>query len=417
MTAASETFDVVVVGAGPAGGQCARRLAQAGRTVLLVDQLKTWTDHDFSSGGTPLETLDRFQLPDRVIGSRWSQLRVVTTREDHTWKSARSLGCVLDFAALRQFLAEETTTHGGSVRLGWQYRDRQQLTDGRWQIRFRDRLTSSDRWVTSRAVVDATGSARKVIYTAAEPRPDYLRGVGIEYLIEVPETVYQRFADALHFYLGHHWLPKGYSWIFPMQSGRLKVGACWFHGDHRFLKPDQPLRHYIDLLLTEQVQCPDYRLVDVHGAAIDYSGDRCDRHVQASILGIGDAVSAINFLGGEGIRHGLESADRAAQVLDAWLQGTVPDLSSYEQQIRRRFDRLWTLSLRLGMKKYLQDSDAKIDRIVRWCCALSTDDLMAILFDYRFQRLGRRLGRFFWLSVMTRLRLRWQRWRRPSHVA
>ncbi|WP_338461458.1 NAD(P)/FAD-dependent oxidoreductase [Synechococcus elongatus IITB7] len=417
MTEATEAFDVVVVGAGPAGGQCARQLAKAGRSVLLVDQIKDWTDHDFSSGGTPLETLDRFHLPDRVVGRAWSKLRVVTTQEDHTWKGDGPLGVVLDFAALRQFLAEETVAHGGTVRLGWQYRDRQQLDDGRWQLRFRDRSTGSDRWVTCRAVVDATGSARKVIYQPLESQPDYLRGVGIEYLIEVPDAVYQRFDDALHFYLGHHWLPKGYSWIFPMQAGRLKVGACWFQGAHRFLEPDQSLRHYIDLLLTEQVQCPDYRLIDVHGAAIDYSGDRRDRHVQGSILAIGDAVSAINFLGGEGIRHGMESADRAAEVIEAWLAGTVLDFSSYERQIRRRFDRLWTLSLRLGMKKYLQDSDAKIDRIVRWCRALPTDDLMAILFDYRFQRLGRRLGRFLWLSVMTRLRLRWQRWRRSAHVA
>ena len=34
-------FDVVIIGAGPAGGQCARKLTQAGQQVLLVEQHET----------------------------------------------------------------------------------------------------------------------------------------------------------------------------------------------------------------------------------------------------------------------------------------------------------------------------------------------------------------------------------------
>ena len=38
MTDASKSYDVAVVGAGPAGANCAQRLAEAGLEVALLDQ-------------------------------------------------------------------------------------------------------------------------------------------------------------------------------------------------------------------------------------------------------------------------------------------------------------------------------------------------------------------------------------------
>lgn len=46
-------FNVVVIGAGPAGCQCARSLAKLGRKVLLVEQHETFNKNDFSSAATP----------------------------------------------------------------------------------------------------------------------------------------------------------------------------------------------------------------------------------------------------------------------------------------------------------------------------------------------------------------------------
>ncbi len=40
-------FDVVVVGGGPAGGQCARILAKLGRRVLLIERFKDFTKNSF----------------------------------------------------------------------------------------------------------------------------------------------------------------------------------------------------------------------------------------------------------------------------------------------------------------------------------------------------------------------------------
>ncbi len=43
MGAACDFFDVVIVGAGPAGGHCARKLSQLGHRVLLIERYTTRT--------------------------------------------------------------------------------------------------------------------------------------------------------------------------------------------------------------------------------------------------------------------------------------------------------------------------------------------------------------------------------------
>lgn len=134
-------------------------------------------------------------------------------------------------------------------------------------------------------------------------------------------------------------------------------------------------------------------------------------------MAIGDAVSAVNFLGGEGIRPGLETADLAAARIRDYLGGDRRALGRYERQVRQRFDRAWKLTARLGRQKYLVDPDTKIDRIVRLCQPLSAEDLVQILFHYRIHRLGRRLGRLVWLVLRSSLERRWQRWQARRSAA
>jgi len=54
-----QEFDVVVIGAGPAGGQTARSLAKKGVKVLLVEKYKDFSLNNFSSAGTLLFSVQK----------------------------------------------------------------------------------------------------------------------------------------------------------------------------------------------------------------------------------------------------------------------------------------------------------------------------------------------------------------------
>lgn len=60
----------------------------------------------------------------------------------------------------------------------------------------------------------------------------------------------------------------------------------------------------------------------------------------------------------------------------------------------------WKVSENLGIKKYLQDSDESIDRMINYLYLLTAEELFAVLFYYQFGK----LSKVFW----ARLWMKWQ---------
>lgn len=116
-----------MVGAGPSGGELARLLAQSGADVVLVDRLRDLANAAFSSAAVPLAALDRFGLPQQVVAARWRGWQLVGpgafgseegTQGRH-WMAGQPIGAVLDFGALRQWLASQAQGWGAELQLGW----------------------------------------------------------------------------------------------------------------------------------------------------------------------------------------------------------------------------------------------------------------------------------------------------------
>jgi len=114
-------YDVIVVGGGPAGGQCARNLSKKGHKVLLVEKFKSFEENNFSSAGMTLAPMTEFNLPESVVGSYWDNLGIQCTKNLYTWKGNKTKGVVLDFGRLRQFLADDSVKNGADVLMGHKY--------------------------------------------------------------------------------------------------------------------------------------------------------------------------------------------------------------------------------------------------------------------------------------------------------
>ena len=97
-----------MVGAGPAGAELARLLAQAAVSVTLVDRLPDLRRGAFSSAALPLAALAELGLPAELVASRWSQWQLLGPQGQwRQWRAATPLGAVLDFGELRQWLAQQ----------------------------------------------------------------------------------------------------------------------------------------------------------------------------------------------------------------------------------------------------------------------------------------------------------------------
>ena len=381
--------EVLVVGAGPSGAELARLLAQAGVDVLLVDRLRHLGQAAFSSAALPLEILDRFGIPAHVVAARWSGWQLVGPGEQRRlWSAEQPLGAVLDFGALRQWLAGQAQAWGARLQLGvtaigWHQ-------DGAGVCTVVRDGAAGRRLLRSRWLVDASGEGRALIGEQAKLADPLVAGLGVEWLLQVHPEQYRPWADRLSFFLGSDWVRQGYGWIFPMAPGQLKVGVCRLADPSRA----QPALALELGALVQRCGLGQAEVLDRHGGRIRSTVRRHEPHRLGRLIGLGDAVSTANLLGGEGIRHALASARVLAPLLLKALakQAGCAVLDQYPSLLRRELGWRWSLSGRLARRTWLGLADARADaRLERLLAGLQTrraEDLSALLFDYRFERYG-----------------------------
>lgn len=128
------SYDVVIIGAGPAGGQCARELATKGKKVLLVEKAKDFAINNYSSGGAPAELIKDYALPQSIVGSLWHKIALHTSTRRHEWEDSSYGGVVLDFMKLRAFLSEQVAAHGSDVILDQAYHHHEEKGEKRESI-------------------------------------------------------------------------------------------------------------------------------------------------------------------------------------------------------------------------------------------------------------------------------------------
>ena len=390
--------EVFIVGAGPAGAELARLLARAGVAVLLVDQLSDLGQAAFSSAALPLESLDRYSLPAQVVASRWSQWQLFgPDGRPRLWSAQQPLGAVLDFGSLRQWLVEQAQSWGAQLHLGWRALGCEQESDGSWITQLRDRSGRVNR-CRSTWLIDASGQARVLLGEPSSNDP-LVCGVGVEWLLQVEERIWSFWSDRLSFWLGSDWVPQGYGWLFPMQPGVLKVGICRLEDPSRRQPPLAPLLQRLISRLPG-LEAGEWRVLDRHGGRIRSSIRRREPHQRGRLIGLGDAVSTANLLGGEGIRHALCSSRVLAPLLLEAMrsprrQARQHDpLQHYPDQLRQALGPRWSLSGRLARRTWLglhhQQADQRLERLLDGLEGESAETLAALLFDYRFERYGLR---------------------------
>jgi flavin-dependent dehydrogenase len=366
----------------------ARLLARSGASVQVVDPLVDLRHAAFSSAALPLEAVQQFQLPEQVQAAHWRGWELHGPGEEpYSWIADHSLGAVLDFGALRCWLAAQAQAAGAQLQLGWSVRRWQRGSCGAIAT-LRGSGGDAQVW-HCRWLVDATGQRRALLGVPPVAAGALVSGEGVEWLLQVPSQQWQRWADRLSFMLGSTWVPQGYGWVFPMQRGQLKLGVCRLHDSSR----RQPALHQLLRGLQQRLELEGAAVLDRHGGLIRSTIRRREAHQRGPLLGLGDAVSTGNLLGGEGIRHAMASSEVLAPLLLEALAGQPERLRSYAPRLKRRLGWRWSLSGRLARRTWLglhsPQGDQRLQRLLTGLQKNSSaEELSALLFDYRFERYG-----------------------------
>ena len=377
----SESYDVVIAGAGPAGAQCARDLAQREYDVLV---LEAEPEEGFprqsnkSTAGTFASMTGAFGIPDDVVMNYTDEV-VLESPNDHFVQDQP--GAVLEFAEFKRWLVAEGREHGAEYRFGARVNNPIE-SDGEVV----GAQYAGDEEVYADIVVDATGPAAplaKKLDVCNLERTN--QAVGIEWEMEgidVDHPDYADLTDTMMLRLDHEYAPGGYSWIFHTGGDAAKVGLCYIQNESYQEYGDTSKS--IDDHLTHWLET-DPRFADAERIT-EKQQHRGSAHIQmpddlstAGFMAIGDTVPTIDPLWGEGIHKCMESGRAAAITADRCLMGSETDTSANAMSI---YDDLWhsrvapDMRTRLTMTQllYLAPND-RYDRLMDDLNAMDVETL------------------------------------------
>ena len=312
---AVERFDVLVVGAGPAGSATAIWLARAGARVLLVDRVRFPRDKPCGGGltGRALRHVpcDVEPVVEHVVDH-------FVLRSGYGRKVARASAAPLIRMTQRRrldlHLAEQAVAAGADFRDGARVEDLALGEDGVAAAVAGSRVSAS-------YVVGADG-ANGSVAQAAGLGDGIVRGVALEGNVPWGVLDPEPYRETAWVELGI--VPGGYGWVFPKgDHANLGVGG-WLDEGPR-------LRSHLDRLAREHGLDPE-ALTDVRGHRLPMR--RLGAPAATSrVLLVGDAAGLVDPLSGDGIYEAFVSARLAA---DAILAGRVDD---YEAALSAALDR------------------------------------------------------------------------------
>jgi len=359
-------FDVVVAGAGPAGLQFARELGQrSDYSVVVLERNQKLSDNDKSTGGTFHQVVDGFDVPEGVV---LDSSPGVIFEGPETQSRLEIPNYVLDFPAFLTYLGEDAREHG--VAIETETRVLEPITDEGVVEGVRVNQRDESRAYWGDVVVDATGPAGVLTSEVAMWDPDAAqRGIGKEYQVT---GSFER--DSMLFRFDHEFAPGGYAWVFPGGDGVFKIGVCWVNDFYRRHKPanDGEIDDYVRKWIESDDRWTVDETEDVHAGQV-ISDNSINQRAGDGIVAVGDAVSSINPLFGEGIRPGMESAEMAADVvIDALDAGDVSraNLVEYERRWNQQKGSKWKTQRMVGELLYDFDADQQ-NRFVRTLGELS----------------------------------------------
>jgi geranylgeranyl reductase family protein len=307
----ADRFDVIVVGAGPAGSVTAYRLARAGASVLLLDRARFPRDKP-CGGGLTIRAVR--QLPfsvDPVVEDVVDCVELgVGYKRRWERTSPNTLILMTQRSRLDAYLAEQ------AVEAGAEFRDGTKVV----HVEADDRGAVVDR-IRADVVIGADG-ANGVTARSLGLCEQPAHGVALEGNLSHDDVDPERYRGRIVLEIGT--VRGGYGWVFCKGDHvNIGVGGWEYEGPR--------LREHLHRLCTEY-GLPEDRLLGLRGFRLPIARPR-SRLAKGRALVVGDAAGLVDPFSGDGMHEAFLSARLASEAVLDLLAGNAADLVQYETRL------------------------------------------------------------------------------------
>ncbi len=358
-------YDVIIIGAGPAGLSLTRNLANSDLKILLLDKKKNAEDILYNSAGSFIDP-KKLKIPHKVLHDIYS-LRF-NSMHNHSVKHGHAY--VINKRLLLHFLEKESLKN---KFLTIEYNIKiKNISLENSKIRSITYLKKNVvKHASAKIFVDCSGNNSVLANKLNLYSSKYIQALGIEYLVPLKKesTVSELFVTSN--------LKGGYGWIFPLNSKTAIVGYGTLIKEN-FSNMDKIIRSLWDFKHIQE-KC-ELKVLEKHLAVLK-TGPPLNHLVKNNLVLFGDSGLQANPLIGEGIRFILNTSTIIAfWVKKALLENNLKLLKNYEKEWKHKYYAKFKLAFKLQHKfKYSVYNDSFLDDIVDILKKLSDDEFVRLL--------------------------------------
>mgnify|MGYP000048056560 CR=1 FL=1 len=346
-------WDVVVVGAGPAGCFTAKQIALSGFKVLILEEHQEIGYPVQCAGLISPRAVELAGVDKSTVLNNLTGLRVHSPLgAQFSVESSHDLALAIDRAKFDQELAANAEDAGAILMKGLKVKAATRIEGG-----FRLTLADSSKTISTKLLIGADGVNSSVSKWLGLSRHN-LKAVmfAVDAQLQCADT------DSISIFLGQNLAPGWFGWMIPLDEK-----TCRLETSYALVQPAYSLQHYFQELVDQNPQIfKDLKIIRYTSGIVPLG--KMPKIYSANAMLVGDAACQIKPVSGGGIYLGLRGAFVCAQTaIEALREDNLTEakMSSYQKLWEKEMDEESASAMKLR-ESYLNFSDEDIDMVIRF---------------------------------------------------
>ncbi|MFZ8908540.1 MAG: NAD(P)/FAD-dependent oxidoreductase [Nitrosopumilaceae archaeon] len=326
-------YDIVVVGAGPAGSSAAYQAAVNGAKVALIEKENSVAETVRTSGVTWINNIKEFGIPDDCFNPI-KNYSFCSPNNEVTISDSIAQAAVLDVRKTYRWLANEAEGKGAAIFVKTSVKEAIKNNNGDI-VGVIATTPDGEASFFGKIIIDASGFGSVVSKSMGFVTQWERFGAGAEFEVKAenvdPETWWLM--------VGQKYSPAGYAWIFPISKEIVRIGVGVGKPDSS-VDPTERLKQLIETKEGPIARLGKITQIEFHYGLIPNDG-LSRKTVYNNLILVGDTAGQANPLVLEGIRYAIKFGRVAGKVASEAVKSGKTDEASlmpYEENWRKEIE-------------------------------------------------------------------------------